>query len=171
MKKIYQLKSILDLVIVFSMMIIGFVIIGLTYGLVTGNMGKMNIAFQGQKIDSLDSFLLSIIVVMIIGYAFFMYSIFQLKKLVNLFIKREFFTDLSVKTLKMIGVTMLTSSILLTIPVSLYAAFGAADFKIMLGSLTPDSMVFPFIIALFFIILSSIFNEAKRIKEDNELTI
>jgi len=171
MKKIYQLKSLLDLVIVFSMIIIGFTLIGLLYGLLTGNLSKWDFSIQGQKIHTVDAALGILIILIAIGYGFFMYSIFQLKKLVTLFIKKEFFTDLSVKTLKAIGVTMLGSSLLIAIPNYLYGIFGNADFKITIASLSPASMIFTFIMALFFIILSSIFKEAKIIKDENELTI
>jgi hypothetical protein len=171
MKKIYQLKTILDIVIVFSMIVMAFSIFGLLLGLVTGNMSKMNIKMAGQEIDHVDAALAVVIVLMAIGYGLFIYSIYQLKKLIAMFVRKEFFTDASVKSLKIIGVAMLASSLLVMLPAYGYAMLNDATINLKMNSISPESMAFSIIISLFFIILSYIFNEAKIIKDENELVI
>ena len=172
MKKIYQLKTVLDLVIVFSMIVIGVSIFGLLYGLFTGNtITKMNITIGDQKIDQVDTALTIVIAFMVAGYGLFIYSIYQLKKLVGVFVKKEFFTDFSVKTLRTIGVSMLASSIFILLPAYMYAILNDATIHMKMSSISTESMAFSIIISLFFIILSYIFNEAKIIKDENELVI
>ena len=171
MKKISQLKTILDVVITFSIVVMCISLLGLLYGLITGNLTKMNVTIQGQPIKEVDAFLAIVTVFMAIGYGFFIYAIYQLKKLVNVFIRKEFFTDLSVRTLKVIGVSMLISSVLTVLPAYIYSAMNDAKIHISMSTIRPESMIFSFIISLFFIILSYIFNEAKIMKEENELVI
>ncbi len=171
MKKIYQLKTILDIVIVFSMIIMFVSLLGLLYYLVTGNMNKINVTIIDQKIDHIDSILAVVIVLISIGYGLFIYSLYQLKKLVDLFVRKEFFTDLSVKTLRVIGVSMLASSFFMVLPAYIYGVLNSATIHLTMKMISPESMVFSIIISLFFIILSSIFKEAKMLKEENELVI
>ncbi len=171
MKKIHQLKSILDIVIVFSMIVMAVGLLGLLYGLVTGNMSKMNVEIAGQKIDHFEADFIVVALMMAIGYALFIYAIYELKKLTAMFVRKEFFTDSSVKSLKLIGVSMLASSVLVMIPAYIYGVLNDATTHIMMSPIKPESMAFSIIISLFFIILSYIFNEAKIIKDENELVI
>lgn len=171
MKKINQLKTLLDLVIVFSIVVMCISLLGLIYGLITGNMSKMNVTILDEPIKEIDAFLAVVCVFMVVGYSLFIYAIYQLKKLVDMFVRKEFFTDLSVKTLKLIGVSMLVSSILVVLPAYIYGAMNSATIHLKLNTIKPESIVFSIIISLFFIILSYIFKEAKIIKDENELVI
>ncbi|WP_298222474.1 DUF2975 domain-containing protein [Flavobacterium sp.] len=171
MKKIYQLKTILDVVIVFSMIVMIVSLLGLLYGLITGNMSKMNVEIAGQKIEHFDTAFIFVALLMVAGYALFIYAVYELKKLIAMFVRKEFFTDLSVKSLKAIGISMLVSSLLVTIPAYIYGALNNATIHLTMSTIKPESMAFSIIISLFFIILSYIFNEAKIIKDENELTI
>ncbi|WP_309641247.1 DUF2975 domain-containing protein [Flavobacterium sp.] len=171
MKKIYQLKSILDIVIVFSMVVMVAGLLGLLLGLITGNMSKLNVEIGGEKIDHFDAAFYVVALLMASGYGLFVYSIYELKKLIAMFVRKEFFTDLSVKSLKTIGISMLASSVLIMVPAYIYGALNDATIHLTMSSIRPESMAFSIIISLFFIILSYIFNEAKMIKDENELTI
>jgi len=171
MNRIHQLKSILTTVIVFSLAIIGITILSLLYGLATGNLSRMNIKIGETKIEHINSALLLAITLAVIGYAFFMYAIYQLKHLVSLFVAKDFFSDQSVKTLRTIGSSLLISSFLIPFPLYLYSAFSTNNIPIKLGTISPESVAFSFIMALFFLILSAVFKEAQTLKEENELTI
>jgi Protein of unknown function (DUF2975) len=171
MKRIYQLKNILDIVITFSMVVMVVGLLGLLYGLITGNMSKMNVTIGSERINHFDATFIVVALLIAFGYGLFIYSIYELKKLIAMFVRKEFFTDASVKSLKTIGVSMLGSSILIMVPVSIYGVVNDATIHLTMSSIKPESMAFSIIISLFFIILSYIFNEAKIIKEDNELTI
>ncbi len=101
-----------------------------------------------------------------------LYTVFILRKLVRNFLKGKLFTRFQIATLNMVGQLI----ILITI------AQGIIDF---LGKILIDSTVginlgvefsfgsFWFILAigLFFIYLSKIFQNAKDLKEENELTV
>lgn len=171
MKKIYQLKTILDIVIVFSMVVMIVGLLGLLYGLITGNMSKMNVTIGGERINHFDATFIFIALLMASGYGLFIYSIYELKKLIAMFVRKEFFTDSSVKSLKTIGVSMLGSSLLIMVPAYIYGILNDATIHLTMSSIRPESMAFSIIISLFFIILSSIFKEAKMLKEENELVI
>ena len=171
MKKIYQLKTILDIVIVFSMVVMIVGLLGLLYGLITGNMSKMNVTIGGERINQFDTTFIFIALLMASGYGLFIYSIYELKKLIAMFVRKEFFTDSSVKSLKTIGVSMLGSSLLIMVPAYIYGILNDATIHLTMSSIRPESMAFSIIISLFFIILSSIFKEAKMLKEENELVI
>ena len=171
MKKIYQLKNILDIVIVFSIIVMVISLLGLLLGLVTGNMSKLNVTIAGEQINHFDAGFIVVALLMAAGYGLFIYSIYELKKLIAMFVRKEFFTDLSVRSLKTIGISMLASSVLIIVPAYIYGALNDATIHLTMSSIRPESMAFSIIISLFFIILSYIFNEAKMIKEDNELTI
>ncbi len=171
MKKIYQLKTILNVVIVFSIVVMTVSLLGFLYGIATNNLTKMNVTVLGQKMDHITVGLVVVASFVAIGYGLFIYAIYQLKKLVDFFIRRQFFSDLSVKTLKSIGFSMLGSSVLIRLPAYIYGALNDATIHLTLSTIQPESMVFSIIISLFFIILSYIFNEAKTMKEENELTI
>ncbi|GEP50231.1 hypothetical protein FNO01nite_09030 [Flavobacterium noncentrifugens] len=171
MKKIKQFQTILNVVIVFSICIMVISVLGLLMGLMTGNMSKMNVTIHGQEINHVDAVLTIVILLMATGYGFFIYSIYQLKKLIDMFIRKEFFTDLSVKTLRIIGVSMLASPILIQVPGYAYGILNSATIHLKISSISPESIAFSIIISLFFIILSYIFNEAKIINDENELTI
>jgi hypothetical protein len=171
MKKIYQLKSILDVVIVFSMVVMIVGLLGLLYGLVTGNMTKMNVTIGGHPIEDFNATLAIVTILMAIGYGLFIYSIYELKKLIAMFVRKEFFTDAAVKSLKKIGISMLASSIFIMVPAYIYSILNDATIHLSMSTIRPESMAFSIIISLFFIILSYIFNEAKIIKDENELVI
>ena len=98
-------------------------------------------------------------------------SIYELKKLIAMFVRKEFFTDLSVKTLKAVGVSMLVSSVFIMVPTYIYSLLNDATIHLSMSTIRPESMAFSIIISLFFVILSYIFNEAKIIKDENELVI
>jgi hypothetical protein len=146
-------------------------LLGLIYGLITGNMSKMNVTMLDQEIKEFSATLYVVFGFIIAGYGLFIYAIYQLRKLVNMFMRNEFFTDLSVKTLRVIGVSMLASSVMVMLPAYIYGAMNDATIHLKMSSIRPESVVFSIIISLFFIILSYIFNEAKIIKDENELVI
>lgn len=171
MKKIYQLKTILDIVIGVSIVMMAASLFGLMISLIIGNTSKMNVTIGGEKIDHFTTGLAVVAVLMAIGYSLFIYAIFKLKRLVTMFMRKEFFTDLSVETLRIIGISMLASSVLTLLPGYIYGLVNQATIHVKMNSISPESMAFSIIISLFFIILSYIFNEAKVIKEENELVI
>lgn len=171
MKKIIQLKKLLDFVIVFSAIIIGVLIIAVLFGLVTNNLSSLKFTIQGNKIEHIDTNISILIIACAIGYSFFIGAILKLKKLVNLFVEKHYFSNDSVQTLKIIGMYFLASTLLINLSVFIYNVFSQSSFEFKISTLSPDSMLFSIIISLFFIILSYIFNEAKKIKEENELTI
>lgn len=171
MKKIIQLKRLLDFVILFSAIIICVLIAATLFGLATNNLSKMKFTIQGNKIETIDLGTSVLIIVGLIGYGFFIYAILKLKKLVGLFVEKKYFLDDSIQTLKTIGQCFLASTLIINLSLIFYNIFSVSNNELKIGTLSPDSMLFSIVISLFFIILSYIFKEAKNLKEENELTI
>jgi Protein of unknown function (DUF2975) len=171
MKKIMQLKQLLDFVIVFSAIIIGLVIVTSIFGLATNNLSNWKFSVQGNRIDKVTISNVILIIASSIGYAFFIFAILKLKKLVGLFVDKQYFTKESILLLKSIGNYFLISTVTVNVSIFCYNAFANSNINLNFGILSPDSIVFSIIISLFFIILSYIFNEAKILKDENELTI
>ena len=171
MKKIYQLHSTLNLVLWFSMTIIAFTVIGVVYAVATNNVSKLKFKVSGQEITAFDTSIILVLLITMVGYVFFLLSLYQLKRLVKLFVNKHFFTLESVRTIKKVGSFLMAATFLIYVPAGFYALFFAGDVNIKLGSISPESFFFLLIIALFFITLSSIFEQAKQIQDENEFTI
>ncbi len=171
MKKIIQLKQLLDFVIIFSAIIIGFLIAISLFGLATNNLANFKFSIQGIKIETVSISIALLTIVISIGYLFFILAILKLKKLISLFVDKQYFTEQSVILLKSVGKYFLFSTIIINVAIFCYNTFENSNLILNLSTLSPDSMVFSIIISLFFIILSYIFNEAKNLKDENELTI
>lgn len=171
MKKIQQLQTLLNLVLWFSMAIIGIVITAVVYGVATQSASKLNFTMHGLKIDTFDPSTILLIFFTLIGYSFFIAALYQLKVLVSLFVDRHFFTAATVKALRRIGAFLMVAALLMIIPVFLYESFRSGNADIRISSVGPESFFFLIIISLFFTTLSYIFKEAMRLQEENELTI
>ncbi len=171
MKKIIQLKQLLDFFIIFSAVIIGFLIAISLFGLATNNLSNFKFSIQGIKIETVTTSIALLIIVISIGYLLFILAILKLKKLISLFVYKQYFTEQSVILLKSVGKYFLFSIIIINAALFCYNTFENSNLILNLSTLSPDSMVFSIIISLFFIILSYIFNEAKNLKDENELTI
>jgi membrane protease YdiL (CAAX protease family) len=168
MKIIYQLKNLLDVVLWLSMTVLA---VSITAGIVglTGNAENLDLKINGQSLENITESMIPILVLGMLGYFIFILALFELKKLISLFVEKRFFTLESVKSLRKIGVLLFVACILIYIPAYFYDLF--ANNKINIGSVTPESFFFLLIIALFFFILSHIFEEAKALSEENELTV
>lgn len=171
MKKILQLQNLLNLVLWFSIAIIGLIIAAMIYAIAAHDLSKLNFNIHGVKIQTLDLPMAVFIGLVMIGYGFFMAALFQLKTLVSLFVGRHFFTDETVRALKKIGSFLMLAALLMMIPAFLLENYLNAAADVRIGSVSPESFFFLVIISLFFTTLSYIFKEAKRLQEESELTI
>jgi magnesium-transporting ATPase (P-type) len=170
MKKIYQLKTLLDFVLWLSIVVLAVSITAVVVAL-TGNPTGLNLKVNGQSLEQIDNANVPVIASLMIGYLFFILALFQLKKLLSLFVEKHFFTSESVRSLRKIGLFLFAACLLLYIPSYLYDIFASNTLDISFSSVNPESFFFLLIIALFFFTLSHIFNEAKALREEHELTV
>lgn len=171
MKKIYQLQSLLNFILWFSMTIIAFSVLGIVFAVATNKLSKLKFLMDGEEIKTFDTPTLLMLGIVMIGCVFFMLALYQLKCLTQLFVDKHFFTFESVRTIKKIGSFLMVATFLMYLPVGFYALFLKHNVTIKLGTISPESFFFLLIISLFFIILSSIFEQAKQIQDENELTV
>jgi hypothetical protein len=169
MKKIYQLKALMYFILWISMAVLAFTIVAVVIGAFFPS--QINFGIRGQNVEEIDLALGILIGLVAIGYGFFIYALFQLKKLVDKFVIREFFTADTVRLCKSTGVNLLYSAALIHIPSFFYDMIAENNLSIKFGSINPESIFFLIIIGLFFVTLSHIFNEAKVIKDENEYTV
>ena len=169
MKKIYQLKSVLDITLWLSIAVLGLSVAAIIAGAFMPL--DLNFTIRGTRVDRIDLPLGIVIAFSVTGYIFFMAALLKLQKLVTRFVNREFFSSVVVALLHKIGVNLMISAFLLHIPPYVYEIVGKNTLNIQFASVNPESFFFLIIMALFFITLSYIFDEAKNLREDNELTV
>jgi hypothetical protein len=169
MKRIYQLRDLLDIVIWGSLILIGILGLAFLYAVVFGDFSMLNFTFKGRELEDITTFHIVIMALVVIGYVFFFRALFKLKNLVSHFIKKDFFTGKTINSSKRIGFSFLISSGLFYIPPYLYQTF--AEGKTSFAPVGPESFFFLIIMGLFFLALGYIFQESKKMKEENELTV
>ncbi len=171
MKPPILLKTILDICLYF-------LVIGLTVSvfffviqLVTGeNFSPVNI--NGTEIITFDTPSTILISVKMIIAGLFICTIYILRKLVRNFFKGRLFTPFQIASLKIIGqliilITILQGIVNFITPIIIEGE-GTVGIKI---DFSFGSFWFILAIGLFFTFLSKVFENAKNLKEENELTV
>lgn len=103
-------------------------------------------------------------------YAIFIKALWELRKATKLFLKKDFYNNELIKRLFTSGKYMVASG------VSMWCINGISDvflkFRFSVG-LSEKTLVYLLLIAigLFLMLMSSVLNDAKILKEENELTI
>jgi len=138
--------------------------------LFTNEVIDIPIKINGEKIfiNSLSTkFLLMVVVV---SYFFFVYGIFELRKVLSLFQKRIIFDERVINLLDKVGKSFFLASILSSFPLLVYNFIHKPEVSIEFAG-TFNSFLFTASLGLFFMVLSEVFKIAKNLKEENELTI
>lgn len=171
MKQPILLKTVLD--ICFFLLLLTFIsaVVILVIALVTGEEIILFEVNEETVSDlSLEAFILT--VAELFKAALFVYTVYILRKLVRNFFRRKLFTQYQIASLRLIGQLLIVITILegligfagnlllagrITLRISAELSFGSIWFLLAIG--------------LFFIYLSKIFNNARIMKEENELTV
>ncbi len=173
MRKLWILKTILDFLFIILIMLGA--ILALCFGLFlfSGDVKMLSIFFTVKDIKGVNTIgeteaFLMLIIIMIV-YGLFVYSIFVLRKIIRLFTRMKLFEPYVIKGFHRMGLCFVLIACLSNIPVFLYKIFQGniyIEFHSGLGS-----FLSVLCLGLFFMILSTIFKIAKHAKEENELTI
>ena len=170
MKKINILKTLLDFIWFFS--IIG--IIGITFFIpfmfFSDDTIAIPIKINGEKILVFNLTTKIILTLGVIAYCFFVYGIYQLRKVLALFSKRIIFDEKIILLLHQIGVNFTLASLFTGIPTFFYNLMTKVNVGLEFGS-GFSSFLFTASLGLFFMVLSEVFKIAKTMKEENELTV
>lgn len=134
---------------------------------------NINALFGANELLSIDNFVRIIVVLMAVGNVMYIMALFKLKKLIDLFMKNDFFSSAAILLLKQLGYYLSYSTLLIYIPSFLYNTFinvGNAS-GVFAQSLGKTAFLFFTLLGVFFLILSAVFEEAKSLKEENDLMI
>lgn len=129
------------------------------------------IMVSGQELSGTDVATKVVVVFTGVSSLFFLYAIYRLKQVLGLFMKREIFTEKVVTHFKSIGKCIVASTLLTTIPLFLYNISIQQNIKYEFNFGGFDSFLMSISLGLLFIVIGEIFNIAKNIKEENELTV
>lgn len=170
MRKIFILRSILHFMVFFMVLgAIGLVIF-VPIALFVPD-ADIPVKIKGVTVELNDVGTKIILVISTIAYLLYVYSIYLLKKTVNLFISKNIFAPEVIRNLKNIGKLFIIVALMLSVPLFVYQVVFTRHIGFELTSYYSDSMLFNIAIGLFFMILSEVFKMAKNFKEENELTI
>ncbi len=114
-----------------------------------------------------------IILLIILGigaHVAFIVAIHHFRKLISLFIEKKFFDTKSTRILRNIGKLLFVTGILSYLPRILLPLLSISELRIAISA-DHESFFFLMIISLFFYTLSFVFDEARKMKEENELTV
>jgi uncharacterized membrane protein len=102
------------------------------------------------------------------GIAFFIYALYIFKQTLDLFLKKRIFSPDVIKNFRLIGRSILTGYLLSGGGSMLYSLSRntvSIDFNFIAQS------IFIICLGLFFFVLGEVFQTAKNIKEENDLTV
>lgn len=171
MKPPIILKTILDICLFFSAISL---ITSISFFILELYSGEdfTEISVNGIEITELSTSIIILILGEFLVAALFIYTIYILRKLIRNFFKGKLFTVYQIASLKLIGYLIILSTLCQGIinflaPILLTQR---AEFRVELD-LKFGSFWFILAIGLFFTFLSKVFENAKNLKEENELTV
>ena len=171
MKPPIILKTILDILLI--LLILGtllFIIVISTFIWIPEN--SIPFRIHEDLIHSLNTQVYIIFGFVILSRIIFIYTIIKLKLLVGRFFKGDFFSEEQIQIIDVIGKSIIVVAILDTIPSFIYKTFFEESPRTVNYDLASiDSFWFITALGFFFIFLSKIFQNAKILKEENELTV
>jgi len=170
MRKLNILKAVLDFFWFFSLIAVISIIFILPFYLFSSEM-TIPIKIRGYEITSQTIFSKVIVFINVMSGLLFLNSIYLLRKVVGLFQKREIFNDEVVRLFNLIGKLIIASSITSSFSIFVYNMAERNHLSISFDFGSYDSFLISVSIGLFFMVISEVFKIAKKMKEENELTI
>ena len=170
MKPPLLLKGILDFCFIIMVILYVSSIISALYLLLAGS--GMPIKINDHPVDEIDltSGIFLTISQLISGV--FVYVIYLLRKLVRSFFKNRFFTRIQISLFNLIGQLILLNTVAELVMDILSNIFLGLVPQVHLQFVTSfDGFLFKLAIGLFFIYLGKLFDNAKQLREENELTV
>ena len=169
MRKLNVLKACIDLAFYISCLTVLAFVLFIPFA-IFGQMDGIPIKMQGRELI-VDNWQAKVVLIFaLVSALFFVYGIYLLRKTIGFFIKKDLFNVEVIRNFNVIGICVVTSTLLMVIPSFLYNAFYRTKmgFKLDVGF---DSPLLVISLGLFFMVLSEVFKIAKNLKEENDLTL
>lgn len=169
MTKLFMLQGftriLLTIAIIIAALIPGFIIMYLISPESIPDSIKINIEDDGPD-NSIFTTLLDVII--ILGYVLYIYCLYLFRKLLQLLEDQKIFHSETIKKLSQIGKYVIIALLMTDIPGIINAIIiGEGKFRPLFITLD----LFILILGLFFLVLAEVFQKAKAIKEENDLTV
>ena len=170
MKPPILLKTILDILLILLVLSVSTTFILFIISLFTNSSMPMEV--NNRSVETLNASTITLISISFLFSILSVYIIFLLRKLIRSFFKLKFYTRLQVSLFNLIGQLIIVTAIGRTILnfFSLLLLEGKAKLGIEVDT-SFDNLLFILAIGLFFIYMSKIFENARTMKEENELTV
>jgi len=168
MRKIHILKAIVDLVWIFTMPLILFIILFIPLLFIYDDLGSIDLEVINIALFSADTFGKFLISIVLLTYGLLIYCLFLFRKLLRYFINRKVFDEYVIKTFHKIGILLVISGVITLVISFVSRLHFQQEFKIEIGM---NEHLVVLCLGLFFMVLSEIFRIAKTAKQENDLTI
>lgn len=167
MKKINILKTIVDLLWIFSMPVV-LIIIGVSFTTFFVDLSDLNIELDTININQNDLFSKILFVISSLNYLLLIVALYFFRKVLTNFIRVRIFEEVVISSFKKIG-NLLTFSGFISLIISIIGKIYFEQ-KVSLEFGLNQHLVL-ICLGLFFLVLSEIFKIAKNAKQENDLTI
>jgi hypothetical protein len=130
------------------------------------------VSLNGEKIEIYTTPVAIVIFLGVLKSCLFIFIICVLRKLIKSFFKDTLFTRFQINALNLTGQLIILATIVTPILNFISTMILKSKARMSLDiELSMNSLWFTLAIGLFFILLSKVFQQAKNIKEENELTV
>ena len=167
MKKINILKTIVDLLWIFSMPVV-LIIIGVSFTTFFVDLSDLNIELNTININQNDLFSKILFVVSSLNYLLLIMALYFFRKVLTNFVRLRVFEEVVISSFKKTG-NLITFSGFISLIISIIGKIYFEQ-KVSLEFGLNQHLVL-ICLGLFFLVLSEIFKIAKNTKQENDLTI
>ncbi len=170
MRKLQLLKNLLDIFWILSIISLIGIAIMVPFFLINGSDG-LPVKIKGVEININDTFSKLVVAFTLIGGLLFVYSVYLLRKVVTYFQNRDIFNEEVIRYFNLIGKLIIASSLISNLTLFFFNMVKRNHMGLTLDFGSYDSFILSICLGLFFMVISEVFKIAKKLKEENELTI
>lgn len=171
MRKLFILKTIIDVLWFFSVITIPIIVFAIPtlFFLEESLESVSNFKIFGNKLPNKNDVFIKIYTVSIlISYLLLIYALYKFRKIMGQFLRTKIFSNSVINNFKAIGNTLIISGLLVMTSTFIYKIYAKSTLEIELGFSTNIIII---CFGLFSLVLSEIFKISKNLKQENELTI
>lgn len=128
---------------------------------------KITVLPEGERINIETTLYILAIVT---AYGFFTYALYLFRKILDLFAKRVLFDIRTISALDQAGKAIITACIIDIVATFIYKAV-TSDIVEIKPSIGINSTIVAVCLGLFFMVLSEVFLMAKKLKDENDMTV